>query len=105
MYESACHYMLNCLEHSVFRYIRSDTMKPKYLALNSNLMIPDCLCPVGCLSLEQRQDATKNQLSQSYSYIMRKAWYHQIRIQNFLGFIVSDLMIKPIIHFEPPPLH
>ena len=25
-------------------------------------------------------------------YIMRKVWYHQIWIQNYLGFIVSDLI-------------
>ena len=30
-------------------------------------------------------------LGQSYSYIMRKVWYHQIWIQKYLGFIVSDL--------------
>ena len=28
------------------------------------------------------------QLGQSYSYIMRKFWYHQICIQNNLGFMV-----------------
>ena len=63
-------------------------------------------CPVGCLSLEKlswdsqqgRDRATsgsnkiKFQSGQSYSYIMRKVWYHQIWIQNYLGFIVSDLM-------------
>ena len=26
-----------------------------------------------------------------YSYIMRKVWYHQIRIQKYLGFIVPHL--------------
>ena len=26
------------------------------------------------------------------SYIMRKVWYHQIWIQNYLGIIVSDLI-------------
>ena len=30
-------------------------------------------------------------LFQSYSYIMSKVWYYQIWIQNYLGFIVSDL--------------
>ena len=34
-------------------------------------------------------------MSQSYSYIMRKVWYHQIWIQNYLGFIVSDLVKGP----------
>ena len=29
---------------------------------------------------------------QSYSYIMRKVWYHQIWIQKYLVFIVSDLI-------------
>ena len=64
-----------------------------------------CLCPVGCLSLaflnwdsQQGRDLAtsgcnikKIQLGQSYSYIMRKVWYHQIWIQNNLGFMVSDL--------------
>ena len=27
---------------------------------------------------------------------MRKVWYHQIWIQNYLGFIVSDLLYIPI---------
>ena len=31
------------------------------------------------------------QLGQSYSYIMRKVWYHQIWIQNNLGFMVLIL--------------
>ena len=64
-----------------------------------------CLCPVGCFSSknihwDSQQDwdfATsgphkKIQSDQSYSYIMRKFWYYQIWIQNYLGFIVSDLM-------------
>ena len=33
----------------------------------------------------------KFQLGQSYFYIMRKGWYHQIWIQNNLGIMVSDL--------------
>ena len=31
-------------------------------------------------------------MGQSYSYIMRKVWYHQIWIQNCLFFIVPDLL-------------
>ena len=31
-------------------------------------------------------------LAQSYSSTIRKVWYHPLRIQNYLGFIVSDLM-------------
>ena len=34
----------------------------------------------------------KFQLGQSYSYIRRKVWYHQIWIQNDLGFMVLILM-------------
>ena len=34
----------------------------------------------------------KIQFCQSYSYVNRKVWYHQIWIPNSLGFIVSDLM-------------
>ena len=37
----------------------------------------------------------KFQLGQSYSYIMRKVWFYQIWIQNYLGFIVSDLTYVP----------
>ena len=31
---------------------------------------------------------------------MRKVWYHQIWIQNYLGFIVSDLTYIPCLTFE-----
>ena len=41
------------------------------------------------------------QSDQSYSYIMRKVWYHQIWIQNYLGFIVSDLMYMLYAEWEP----
>ena len=34
-----------------------------------------------------RMQQKKIQLGQSYSYIMRKVWYHQIWIQTYLGFI------------------
>ena len=34
----------------------------------------------------------KFQLGQSYFYIMRKVWYHQIWIQNNLGFMVLILV-------------
>ena len=34
----------------------------------------------------------KFQLGQSYSYIMRKAWYHQIWNKTYLGFIVLILI-------------
>ena len=65
--------------------------------------------PCGCLSLaflnwdsQQGRDLAtsgcnknKFQLDQSYSYIMRKVWYHQIWIQNNLGFMVSDLLYSP----------
>ena len=37
----------------------------------------------------------KFQSGQSYSYIMREVWYHQSGIQNYLGFIVSDLIYIP----------
>ena len=37
----------------------------------------------------------KFQLGQSYSYIMRKVWYHQIWIQNNLGFMVLILLYTP----------
>ena len=63
-------------------------------------------CPVGCLSLvklnwdsQQGRDLAtsgcnkqKFQLGQSYSYIMRKVWYHQIWIQFCFGFIVLILI-------------
>ena len=67
------------------------------------------LCPVGCLSLaflnwdsQQGRDLAtsgcskkKIQLGQSYSYIIRKVWYHQIWIQTYLGFIVLILLYIP----------
>ena len=72
------------------------------------------LCHVGSLSLEKlnwdsqqgRDRATswrnkKNQLGQSYSYIMRNVCYHQIWIQNYLGFIVLDLIHKYSNNFTP----
>ena len=31
------------------------------------------------------------EFSSNCAYIMRKVWYHQILIQSYLGFIVSDL--------------
>ena len=33
---------------------------------------------------------------QSYSYVNRKVWYHQISIPNNLGFIVADLIKIPV---------
>ena len=71
-----------------------------------------CLCPVGCLSLEKfswdsqqgRDRATsgsnkiKFQSDQYYSYIIRKVWYHQIRIQTYLGFIVLILIYILLIN-------
>ena len=36
----------------------------------------------------------KSQLGQSYSYIIRNVWYHQIWIQNNLGFMVLILMYR-----------
>ena len=37
--------------------------------------------------LSNVRNKLKFQLGQSYSYIMRKVWYHQIWIQNNLGFM------------------
>ena len=37
----------------------------------------------------------KFQFCQSYSYVNRKVWYHQIWIPSNLGFIVSDLVKVP----------
>ena len=37
----------------------------------------------------------KFQFCQSYFYVNRKVWYHQIWIPNNLGFIVSDLIYIP----------
>ena len=39
------------------------------------------------------------QWGQSYFYITRKVWYHQIWIQNYLGFIVSDLNFSQLYDF------
>ena len=40
----------------------------------------------------------KFQFYQSYSYVNKKLWYHQIWIPNNLGFIVSDLTYIPCLH-------
>ena len=67
------------------------------------------LCPVGCLSSaflnwdsQQGRDLAtsggnkqKIKFCQSYSYIIRKVWYHQIWIQNNLGFMVLILLYNP----------
>ena len=39
-----------------------------------------------------RKQLKKFQFYQSYSYVHRKVWYHQIWIPNNLDFIVSDLL-------------
>ena len=51
--------------------------------------------PTGKRLSNVRTQQKKFQSGQSYSYIMRKVWYHQIWIQNHLGFIVSDLTYMP----------
>ena len=38
----------------------------------------------------------KKYFVKSYSFIMKKVWYHQIWIQNYVDFIVSDLMFTAI---------
>ena len=43
------------------------------------------ICPVGCLSVAF-------QLGQSHSYVMKKVWYHEIQVQNNLGFMVLTLL-------------
>ena len=53
------------------------------------MLLPDVAETANRVETEQRQDATK--------IIMRKVWYHQIWIQNYLGFIVSDLIYIPIV--------
>ena len=50
-----------------------------------------CLCSVGCLNLEKQQKKFNRAI---FIHIMRKVWYHQIWIQNYLGFIVSDLVFS-----------
>ena len=48
--------------------------------------------PTGQRLSKVRTQQKKIQLGQSYSYIMRKVWYHKILIQTYLGFIVLILM-------------
>ena len=73
-----------------------------------------CLCPVGCFSLVQlnwesqqgRDIATSGRnnlffnLANLFLYIMMKVWYHQIRIQNNLGFMVLILMSSPNYNYS-----
>ena len=44
------------------------------------------------ISKVRKQQKKKIQFCQSYSYVNRKVWYHQIWIPSNLYFIVSDLM-------------
>ena len=48
--------------------------------------------PTGQKISKVRKQQKKFQFCQSYSYVNRKVWYHQIWIPNNLGFIVSDLI-------------
>ena len=47
--------------------------------------------PTGQRISKIRKQQQKFQFCQSYSYVNRKVWYHQIWIPKNLGFIVSDL--------------
>ena len=47
--------------------------------------------PTGQRLSNVRVQQKKIQLGQSYSYVMRNVWYHQIWIQNNLGFMMSVL--------------
>ena len=49
--------------------------------------------PTGQRLNNVRAQQKRIQLGQSYSYLMRKFWHHQIWIQNNLGFMVSDLIL------------
>ena len=68
------------------------------------LLLPDfanflpCWLAQFCWDSQQGREVAKSgsnkkkfQFCQSYSYVNRKVWYHQIWIPNNLGFIVSDL--------------
>ena len=47
--------------------------------------------PTGQILCNVRVQQKKIQLGQSYSYIMRKVWHHQVWIQHYVGFIVLIL--------------
>ena len=59
------------------------------------LLHPDVVKSLPCWLSQSRKaklrQPTGQRQGQSYSYIMRKVWYHQIWIQNYLGFIVLIL--------------
>ena len=87
---------------STSMYIRSDTMKPKLFWIQ--IWWYQTVSSLAFLNWDSQQDrdlATSRrsnkrcQFCQSYSYTIRKVWYHQIWIQNYFGFIVSEL-IKPL---------
>ena len=68
-------------------------MKPKYVALNSNLTIPGFphnieirFAPSKKIFVAACQDATKYffQLGQSYFYTMRKVWYTSSNLNSKL---------------------
>ena len=69
-------------------------------------------CPVGWVSFAETSQQGKKlaklgsnkknfQFCQSYSYVNRKVWYHQIWIPNNLGFMV---LILPYIFLRKGPL-
>ena len=68
------------------------------LARSNFFVVASWRCYVSALlavSVTSGQNKTKFWLGQSYLYIMRKVWYHQIWIQNNFGFMESDLMYLP----------
>ena len=65
----------------------SSYYKNKISPINLFLLRPDS-ANSGC-------NKKKFQSGQSYLYIMSKVWYHQIWIQNYFSFIVSDLIYIP----------
>ena len=76
--------------------LRMSTMKPKLFGIQ--IWWYQTFLSQFCWASQQgRELATsgsnrkKIQFCQSYSYVNRKVWYHQIWIPNNLGFIVSDL--------------
>ena len=95
----------------------SSYFKDKIGPIDFFFLHPDIALSLACWlsqqNLDSQQDrdrATSGCNKKSYSYIMRKVWYHQSWIQNYWGFIVLILiyilnyisvsLVKELLHWR-----
>ena len=89
--------------------IKMSTMKPKLFGIQiwwyQTFLLTHLSKPTGQKICKVRKQQKKIQFCQSYSYVNRNVWYHQIWIPNNLGFIVSDLLFGLKVTVHKFPLH